>query len=275
MKTYQDNNIGKEVKKELIEFYNTSNEYLEDLKEHDAVGSREYLKIVVDSVHRYLKSEDISLLEVGCGTGYSSFLLSKIFSKVVGADISSKFIDHACRNYDKDNLFYRKEDAANLSFKNGEFDVVASFDFIEHCYDVTKALEEMCRVLAPNGLIIILSPNLCSFFWPLRNLLCRKKHIYEKVSPGWLLQNLAILIKKSVFNSSGFIYKRPLLTPKKIGLDFDSIYLSHPQDIKNFLESNGFVILKARRHTLRARISEKLLGSFAPSFIVVAQKVKF
>lgn len=264
--------INSEVKSELIKFYNTSNEYLENLRVQDDKVSKEYLKIVVEGADKYLRRRDIRILEVGCGTGYASFHLSKVFKDVIGIDISAKFIDYASTNFKRPNLIFKNEDACNLSFRESKFDALVSFDFIEHCCDVKKSLEEMYRVVNPGGLIIIFSPNLSSFYWPLRNLFFKKKHIYGNLSVRWIFKSFYISVKKFILNSKGFIYKTPLLNSQGIGLDLDSVYLSCPEDIRSFFKQKGSELLKTKRYTLKAQVSEKLLGCFAPSFVVMARK---
>lgn len=268
----EDRNFSSISKKDLITFYNSSDEYLEDLKSCQGDSFYEYLAIVMQNIDRYLKTRNIKLLELGCGLGYSSYCFSQHLKEVVGTDISSKFIKFASKSYIKENLSYRVEDAVSLSFQDEEFDVAVAFDFIEHCYNVRMALNEVSRVIKKDGLIIIVSPNLCSFYWPIRNLFASNKHMQEKFSLAWTLKSLYILLKKIFSSSSNFVYKQPILDVRRIGLDFDSVYLSNPIDIRKFLKQKGFEILRGGRLTFKARLAEKLLGFFSPSFLVIFRK---
>ncbi len=52
-----------------------------------------------------------------------------------------------------------EEDAANLSFENGSFDVVICRELIEHVPDEQKVYDEIKRVLRPQGYLLITTPN--------------------------------------------------------------------------------------------------------------------
>lgn len=52
----------------------------------------------------------------------------------------------------------RHEDLTALSFADASFDVVASFDCLEHIPDYRQALREMARVLAPGGCALLTFP---------------------------------------------------------------------------------------------------------------------
>jgi ubiquinone/menaquinone biosynthesis C-methylase UbiE len=50
-------------------------------------------------------------------------------------------------------------DATDLQFDNDTFDVVISFEVIEHILDYQKYLTEVTRVLRPGGIVILSTPN--------------------------------------------------------------------------------------------------------------------
>ena len=85
--------------------------------------------------------------------------MSKHAAFVVGADISEDAIKHAQANYNKSNLSYVRCDASNLAFPSNSFDVVASFETIEHLIEQEAMLREIRRVLHPGGILLMSSPN--------------------------------------------------------------------------------------------------------------------
>lgn len=99
------------------------------------------------------------ILDAGCGEGYGSCFISDKASEVVGIDISEEAIQHAQKKYNRDNLKYELMDVQNLKFKDAIFDVVLSFQVIEHLSEVSKFLKEIKRVLKKNGLAIVGTPN--------------------------------------------------------------------------------------------------------------------
>lgn len=101
-----------------------------------------------------------SVLDVACGVGYGTFLLAKEGAKeVVGMDISSEAIDYAQKKYRKENVAFFRADAEKMPFKKEQFDVVVSFETIEHLKNQLAFMQEIKRVLKREGLLIISTPN--------------------------------------------------------------------------------------------------------------------
>jgi SAM-dependent methyltransferase len=100
------------------------------------------------------------VLDVACGTGYGSALLARQARHVVGADISAEAIEHARALYAAaSNLEFRQADCAALPFHDATFDAVISFETIEHIEAQATFLDEVRRVLRPEGLLVLSSPN--------------------------------------------------------------------------------------------------------------------
>ena len=100
------------------------------------------------------------VLDVACGTGYGSDYLIKNGAKnVTGLDISAEAIDYAKYNYKNPNLTFIVGDATKLPFKNEYFDIIVSFETIEHINEYKKFLEECKRVLKKGGVFVCSTPN--------------------------------------------------------------------------------------------------------------------
>lgn len=100
------------------------------------------------------------VLDIACGTGYGTYMLSKKAEEVVGIDISNEAIQFANSNYGGDNIKYFVQDANDLSsLHEGTFDVVVSFETIEHLKDYDNFLAEIKRILHDDGMLIISTPN--------------------------------------------------------------------------------------------------------------------
>lgn len=92
-------------------------------------------------------------LECGCGTaGVSTFFASKGYLTTM-LDSSPNALRLAKSNFNKERLkgFFVRADVEALPFKNHAFDVVMSYGLLEHFEDVYPAVQEMVRVLRPNG----------------------------------------------------------------------------------------------------------------------------
>jgi GT2 family glycosyltransferase/ubiquinone/menaquinone biosynthesis C-methylase UbiE len=134
--------------------------------------------------HRYLYStlfcKDKVVLDVACGEGYGSYLLSKYSKKVVGIDIDYDVINFASREYINNNLEFIVGNANNLPFKGKcLFDLIVSFETIEHIDEQNqiKLLTEVKRLLKPGGVLIISTPNKALYTDVLNNR--NKFHVKE------------------------------------------------------------------------------------------------
>ena len=79
---------------------------------------------------------------------------------VVGVDIDSNAIKHASNTYIRRNLQYKVGSITDISIEGNKiFEVIVCFDAIEHIEDQNKFLEEVKRLLAPEGLFIVSTPN--------------------------------------------------------------------------------------------------------------------
>jgi SAM-dependent methyltransferase len=100
------------------------------------------------------------VLDVACGEGYGSALLARKAARVTGADLSQAAVDHARARYATiANLAFRQADCAALPFADASFDVVVSFETIEHIAAQEVFLDEVHRLLRPGGLVVLSCPN--------------------------------------------------------------------------------------------------------------------
>lgn len=120
-------------------------------------------RIRLEHYHRYAMVLDVvkekDVLDVACGEGYGSSFMADVARSVVGVDISNEAIQHASATYTKSNLTFRQGSAIALDFADASFDIVVSFETIEHLAEQAQMLAEIRRVLHPDGLLVISSPN--------------------------------------------------------------------------------------------------------------------
>ncbi|HXQ44750.1 MAG TPA: class I SAM-dependent methyltransferase [Acidimicrobiales bacterium] len=93
------------------------------------------------------------VLEYGCGEGSAAFDLARRGVAVTGIDISPIGIDHANQEAAAAGLSTAEfvvMDAENLTFADGDFDVVCGSGILHHL-DLERALDEVARVLSPHG----------------------------------------------------------------------------------------------------------------------------
>jgi ubiquinone/menaquinone biosynthesis C-methylase UbiE len=98
-----------------------------------------------------------TVVDVACGEGYGAFALSKAgATNVIGIDISEEACSHARRKYGLDT---RCGSALDIPLPDNYVEVVVSFETIEHVQDSQRFVEECRRILMPDGLLVISTPN--------------------------------------------------------------------------------------------------------------------
>lgn len=117
----------------------------------------------VEHLHRYAIALDYAkdklILDIACGEGYGSNLLSNIASFVHGVDIDNTTIENAKKKYIKSNLAFLEGSTSQIPLGSSSVDVVVSFETIEHHNEHDQMLKEIKRVMRPDGILIISSPE--------------------------------------------------------------------------------------------------------------------
>lgn len=98
----------------------------------------------------------LSYLDFGCGNGAAAaHLASKLGLKVTGIDVDPEQIEAArARSNETTNVRFLTADGTKLPFGDNEFDFVATHMVTHHIPDWQNALDQMLRVLKPNGCLI-------------------------------------------------------------------------------------------------------------------------
>lgn len=119
--------------------------------------------IVALHLKRYLFAapycRDKVVLDAACGVGYGSAELARVAERVVGVDVDDAPIAYARTRYASGNVEFRTMDVSSLDFDDDSFDVVVSFETIEHVDDRDAFLREVARVLRPAGTFLVSTPH--------------------------------------------------------------------------------------------------------------------
>lgn len=172
------------------------------------------LKIVLTLID--IKADRI--LDVGCASGWFLNEISKRYpsSKLDGIDASQKSVDYGNKEYKNLNLVFA--DAHKMPFKDKTFDIVICAEVLNHVVNPKKVLEEIKRVLKPNGTVIIEIEDsqsylfrLIWYFWiHLPGSVWNHAHIHD-----FSFKNLGEIIKES-----GFRIKRKKIFLLGMGIAF-------------------------------------------------------
>jgi len=109
-----------------------------------------------------LRNNEI-VLEVGCGLGTLSWVLSKYSDYVIGADISKFAVHWGKKNYRSQRgkeIDFVVASGTHLPFRENSIDCIVCSHFFEHLYekDAVKTQKECARVLAKLGRMVVMQP---------------------------------------------------------------------------------------------------------------------
>ena len=153
-------------------------------------------EIYKEHIDRYIFAADFAcgndVLDVACGTGYGvDYIAGAGAKRAVGADVSIEAVKYAQNRFGMDRgRCFTCSDGVCLPFACNSFDVVVSFETLEHISKYNEFMVECKRVLKEEGVFICSTPNKRIFspdaekppntfhvkeFWPeeFRNLLQR------------------------------------------------------------------------------------------------------
>jgi ubiquinone/menaquinone biosynthesis C-methylase UbiE len=136
---------------------------LEDSGERFLPGVEGKAEIAYDHLVRYRFAgrflEGKKVADLGSGSGYGSYSLSKVAREVKALDLSDEAVAHASSHYVEPNLSYQIGDVTRLPFEDGSFDAATSFEVIEHLDDPEKLAVEAKRVVKDDGIFIVSTPD--------------------------------------------------------------------------------------------------------------------
>lgn len=99
-----------------------------------------------------------SVLDIACGTGKGSSMMAEAgAAKVLGADIDPDAVRYAKHRHKQPNLSYAVADATTF-VSDEKFDVIVSFETIEHLNDVESFLKNINANLKPGGMFFVSTP---------------------------------------------------------------------------------------------------------------------
>ncbi|AFZ73166.1 methyltransferase domain-containing protein [Natronobacterium gregoryi] len=105
--------------------------------------------------------EEMTVLDVGCGTGFATEGLLEHVDEVYALDQSEHQLGQAYDKFGKraPPVHFHRGDAERLPFATETFDVVWSSGSIEYWPNPILALREFHRVLKPGGQVLVVGPN--------------------------------------------------------------------------------------------------------------------
>jgi|GEM_PF-2414302 len=143
-------------------------------------GDRIYIKrhlqrwLDVLRIIKEIQSQNLPLkvLDVGCGSGFFMLMLGEM---VTGIDEGENV--EVCRKRGLPRVFSINIERERFPFKSGSFDVVTCLEVLEHLKDPKQMLSEIFRVLKPNRLLIVSTPNSSMPTWGIRDFVLKFRFV--------------------------------------------------------------------------------------------------
>ena len=176
-------------------------EYYDLERKHWWFVARE--KIIVNYIkkmikQKFLNSDDLKILNVGCGPGRSSQYLAS-FGEVTSIEHDKECCEFAS---EKTGLTIINGSITDLPFQAESFDLVCAFDVIEHVEDDQLAITEMKRVAKNEGILLITVPAFMGV-WSHHDVINHHFRRYKlpQIRKLFLKDNNGLMIFSSYFNT--------------------------------------------------------------------------
>lgn len=110
--------------------------------------------------------DGLDLLDIGCSTGMMTNEYARHFRSTIGTDIDFPALRFAAEDSAVANVSWSMMDSQRLGFPDSSFDVVTCTHIYEHVPDADALMEEIFRVLKPEGICFFSAGNRFSFMEP-------------------------------------------------------------------------------------------------------------
>jgi SAM-dependent methyltransferase len=141
------------------ELYRKSGDHVRGVFADQPNRAAEHYRRYVNFVLIHLTRSPSRILDVGCGNGWSTWLLRQAGHDALGCDLHGGPLE--AKKVDPE-LGYTSADAQRLPFADSVFDMVAMHAVLEHVPHPARVLTECLRVLRPGGRLIVVGPHLLS-----------------------------------------------------------------------------------------------------------------
>ena len=105
-----------------------------------------------------LLPRDLTLADIGCGTGSLTFELARFARKVIGVDSSHEMLRRAraiAKERDLENVEFRQGDALELPLPSRSVDAAFCVMVLHFLADPARAMAGLCRITRPGGSVIL------------------------------------------------------------------------------------------------------------------------
>lgn len=126
----------------------------------------------------FVKGKDV--LDYGSGSGYGALLLADVAGSVTATDVSDEAIGFAKQKHLSPNLLFKYM----REIGDQQFDVITSFQVIEHIADTHDFIQRLKNLLRPGGVLILSTPDKSNRLIPYIQRSWNKYHLKEFSGAG-------------------------------------------------------------------------------------------
>ncbi len=131
--------------------------------------------------------EQKRVLDVGCGEGYGTAILSQRAGLTIGIDESFKFAYDSFKNHSMPNTRFLNMDCQSLAFRHASFDVLINNALLEYLTDYTSFFKMSKEILKPGGIFICGTKNAQLSIKTSTDSLAYRNHLQEFTPASLLL----------------------------------------------------------------------------------------
>jgi len=195
--------------------------------------------------YKNIKNEINYSLEVGPGGGGYLPLLSEVSKFVMASDIEPVYIDNAQASLSQyTNISYLIDDITNTQLPEDKYDIILCTEVIEHIGDLRKTLLGLKKLLAPNGILILTTP--------------------QRYSPLEIMGKIAFL--PGIIDIVKWIYQEPILPTEHISLVSE-------KSLRKHLIATGYKIIEVYKLGTYIPIIAEFTGTMGLKIEQVLEKV--
>ncbi len=148
-------------------------------------GRQAYLRGIVRKLQQISQmGTNKKILEIGCGNGIGTRLILEFFkpSEFIATELDERLVEIARMKNKGSRVIVEAGNAASLGFPDNEFDAVIGLSVIHHIPNWKDCVDELHRVIKPNGLLIIKELSIETFESPFGRMARRfVSHPYESM----------------------------------------------------------------------------------------------
>ncbi len=133
------------------------NKWNSDVREESPLTDTNHREAeVIEKWIRHLNHEELSILEVGCGTGWMSEILSS-YGNVTGIDLADEVLERSRQRLPHINFLAGS--IFDVDMESNQFNVIVSMDVLSHIADKPAFVERISNLLRDKGCLIIATQN--------------------------------------------------------------------------------------------------------------------